>query len=110
MEKIKEDDTLITLSSGLVQNFLELQELGKMGKELDVLSMHTPYYMDLSSNSELTQRCMDSIRWAGVMTDQMDGMMVVTHLGLYGDMPHKRAVMNITENVGAIVDWWKDNE
>ena len=72
-EKIKEDDTLITLASGLAQNFMELEELGRMGKEMDVqLSMHTPYYMDLASNSELTARCMDNIRWAGT-DDRPDG-------------------------------------
>ena len=66
-EKIKADDTLITLASGLVQNFKELIALGKMGAELDVqLSMHTPYYMDLTSDNELTQKSIDSIRWAGM--------------------------------------------
>ncbi len=81
-----------------------------MGKELDVqLSMHTPYYMDLSSNSDLTQRCKDSIRWAGMMTDQMEGNLVVTHLGLYGDVPLKQAKENISDNVAEIMEWWKEN-
>lgn len=110
-EKIKEEDTLITLASGLAQNFLELQELGEMGKEMDVqLSMHTPYYMDLSSNSELTERCIDNIRWAGTMTDQMDGTMVVTHLGLYGEGSKKQAKKNITDNIAAVMEWWEDNK
>jgi len=109
-ERIKEDDMLVTLASGLVQNFAELKELGLMGKELDVqLSMHTPYYMDLSTNSELTQRSMDSIRWAGVMTHQMDGVIVTTHLGLYGKLSKKKATENITNNVAEIMDWWKKN-
>lgn len=110
-EKIKEDDTLVTLASGLAQNFQELQELGEMGKEMDVqLSMHTPYYMDLVSNSELTQRCIDNIRWAGVMTDQMDGVMVITHLGLYGSGSKKQAKKNITDNIAAVMGWWEENK
>ena len=110
-EKIKEDDTLITLASGLAQNFLELDELGQMGKEMDVqLSMHTPYYMDLASNSELTARCMDNIRWAGTMTDRMDGGLVVTHLGLAPDRNKKQAKKNITENIASIMEWWDDNK
>jgi len=61
-EEIEEDDSLITLASGLVQNYKELEMLGRMGKELDVeLSMHTPYYMDLTSNTDLTRKSMDSI-------------------------------------------------
>ncbi|OPY30130.1 MAG: putative UV damage endonuclease [Methanomassiliicoccales archaeon PtaU1.Bin030] len=109
-EKIKEDDTLITLASGIAQNFMELRELGRMGREMDVqLSMHTPYYMDLASNTELTARCMDNIRWAGTMTDQMDGCLVVTHLGLAPNKSKKQAKKNITENISSIMDWWKDN-
>ncbi len=110
-EKIREDDALITLASGLAQNFIELRELGQMGKEMDVqLSMHTPYYMDLASNSELTARCMDNIRWAGIMTDQMDGNLVVTHLGLAPDKTKKQAKKNITENIASIMEWWEDNK
>ena len=110
-EKIKEDDSLVTLASGLVQNYQELQELGGMGRELDVeLSIHTPYYMDLVSNSELTRKSMDSIRWAGLMTNQMDGAFVVTHVGLYGKASKKVAKQVIRDNLQAIADWWKDNQ
>ncbi|MBI0583062.1 MAG: AP endonuclease [Methanomassiliicoccus sp.] len=110
-EKIKEDDGLITLASGLAQNFIELRELGEMGKEMDVqLSMHTPYYMDLASNSELTDRCMDNIRWAGIMTDQMHGCLVDTHLGLAPEKIKKQAKKNITENITEIMGWWEDNK
>jgi deoxyribonuclease-4 len=110
-EKIKADDTLITLASGLVQNFKELIALGKMGAELDVqLSMHTPYYMDLTSDNELTQKSIDSIRWAGMLTNQMKGNMVISHLGLYGNMSKKEAVETITGNVSEIMDWWEKNE
>jgi deoxyribonuclease-4 len=109
-EKIKEEDTLITLSSGLVQNYSELKALGQMGEELDVeLSMHTPYYMDLSTNTELTEKSMNSIRWAGRMTQQMKGRIVVTHMGLYGDLGKKKTKTNITNNISTIMDWWKED-
>ncbi len=110
-EAIKEEDSLITLASGLVQNYQELHELGKMGRELDVeLSMHTPYYMDLVSNNELTKKSMDSIRWAGMMANQMSGALVVTHVGLYGKISKKMATQNIKHNLGEISAWWKDNK
>jgi deoxyribonuclease IV len=109
-EKIKEEDTLITLASGLAQNYSELKTLGQMGEELDVeLSMHTPYYMDLSTNTELTEKSMNSIRWAGRMTHQIKGRIVVTHMGLYGDLGKKKAKANVTDNIGTIMDWWKEN-
>jgi len=109
-DKVKEEDTLITLASGLAQNYSELKMLGQMGEELDVeLSMHTPYYMDLSTNTELTEKSMNSIRWAGRMAHQMKGRIVVTHMGLYGDLGKKKARTNVTDNIGTIMDWWKDN-
>lgn len=109
-EKIKEEDTLITLASGLAQNYAELKMLGQMAEELDVeLSMHTPYYMDLSTNTELTEKSMNSIRWAGRMTHQMKGGIVVTHLGLYSDLGKKKTKTNITNNIGKLMDWWKEN-
>ena len=110
-EKIKEDDTLITLASGLVQNFQEVRELGAMGREMDVeLSVHTPYYMDLASNSDLTQRCIDNVRWAGLIAEHMGGGMVVTHLGLYGDGERKAAKKAIVDNVAGIMEWWEDSK
>jgi len=113
-EKIKEEDNLITLASGLVQNFKELKALGIMGKELDVeLTMHTPYYMDFTSGNELTQKSLDSIRWAGLLTNFMEGTMVVSHIGLYGDpqkMSKKQAYKVIKENVEDIMDFWKKNK
>jgi deoxyribonuclease-4 len=110
-EEIKEEDTLITLSSGLVQNWHELTELGKMGKELDVeLSMHTPYYMDLTSNNELTKKSIDSIHWSGMMTNQMEGKMVTTHIGLYGNLSKKAATERITNNIQELMEWWRENK
>jgi deoxyribonuclease-4 len=110
-EKIREGDELITLSSGLVQNYAELRDLGRMGKELDVeLSMHTPYYMDLATNGELTSKSMDSIRWAGMMTQHMEGVMVITHTGLYGSLSKKQAAKNVRENYSTIMSWWKENK
>jgi deoxyribonuclease-4 len=110
-ETIEEEDTLITLSSGLVQNWQELSVLGKMGKELDVeLSMHTPYYMDLTSNNELTKKSIDSIHWSGMMTGQMEGKMVTTHIGLYGNLSKKAATERITNNIQELMEWWQENK
>ena len=109
-EPIKESDVLISLASGLAQTYSEFNEIGAMGKEMDVqLSMHTPYYMDLGTNDELTAKCLNALRWAGMMTDQMDGKIVVTHMGLYGDNPKKQTKKNIIDNLSEIMAWWDDN-
>ncbi len=82
-----------------------------MGKELDVeLSMHTPYYMDLTSNNELTKKSIDSIHWSGMMTGQMEGKMVTTHIGLYGNLSKKAATERITNNIQELMEWWRENK
>lgn len=110
-EKIKPDDDLVVLASGLAQNFEELSILGKMGKELDVqLSMHTPYYMDLISNNEMTEKSINSMKWAATMTNVLEGQMVVSHIGLYGEMGKKKARENVLANLYKLLEWWKDME
>lgn len=110
-ETIEEDDVLICMTSTIAENFGELETVGKMAKRLDVdVSMHTPNYIDLGSNSQLTEKCMNDIRHAGIMVNALQGDIVVTNLGLYdGKMPTDEVDDNIFENLGYIVDWWLDN-
>jgi deoxyribonuclease-4 len=109
---IEEEDGLVYMSSGITDNFGELYELGNIAKRLDVnVSLHTPYYMDLGSNNELTESCIDSIRRAAVIVNALDGEVVVTSLGLYtGKLDDDRIDANIEENVSMIMDWWKENK
>ena len=63
-----------------------------MSREMDVeLSIHTPYYMDLVSNSDLTDRCNRQHQMGRGRDRRSHGRhpMVVTHLGLYGDGDRK---------------------
>ncbi|MCL2147801.1 MAG: TIM barrel protein [Methanomassiliicoccaceae archaeon] len=108
---IEEEDGLIYMSSGITNSFGELYGIGDIAKRLDVnISMHTPYYMDLGSNNELTGSCIDSIRRAAVIVNALDGEVVVTSLGLYtGRLPEEEIDANIEENVAAIMEWWRDN-
>lgn len=109
-EPIKDTDVLISLASGLAQTYSEFNEIGEMGREMDVqLSMHTPYYMNLGSNDELTAKCLNALKWAAMMTDQMNGKIVVTHMGLYDDSPKKQTKKNIIDNLTDIMAWWEDN-
>jgi len=108
-DPIEEEDELIYMPSGITDYFGELYEVGYMAKRLDVsLSLHTPYYMDLGSNSELTNTCMDSIRHAGLIVDALDGDIVVTNLGLYtGKIPDEEIDENIYNNVTDLMAWWQ---
>ena len=109
---IEEEDGLIYMSSGITDNFGELYEIGDIAKRLDVnISLHTPYYMDLGSNNDLTESCIDSIRRAAVIVNALDGEVVVTNLGLYtGKIPDDEIDANIEENVAEIMKWWKSNK
>ena len=112
-EPIDEDDELICLSSGITNTFGDLYNLGIMSKRLDVkMSIHTPYYMDLGQNmndedSTLTFECFDSLRYAALIMNAMDGDIVVTNLGLYDRKRDREEIdNNIIENVYNLMDWW----
>jgi deoxyribonuclease-4 len=111
-EIIEEDDVLIHMPSGITDSFGELFEIGDIAKRLDVsVSLHTPYYMDLGMNTEITESCIDSIRRAATIVNALDGDIVVTNLGLYTEkMSREETDANIEENVAMIMEWWKDNK
>lgn len=110
-EPIKSGDTLVVLSSGIARNYSELGELRKMADELDVqLSIHTPYYMDIISEGELCFRSMDSIKWAGLIANELGARMVVTHIGLYGDVTPKTSYKRAKDRLGELAKWYKKHE
>jgi deoxyribonuclease-4 len=107
-EPIKKGDNLVTLTTGIAKSYQELRELKAMADELDVaLSIHTPYYMDLVGDGELCFRSMDSIRWGGIMAKELGATVVVTHMGLYGEVSQKTAQKRIMERVRELAKWYK---
>lgn len=107
-EPIKSGDTLVVLSSGITKSYAELRDLRLMANELDVqLSIHTPYYMDIISEGELSFKSMDSIRWAGLIANELGARMVVTHIGLYGDVTAKTAHKRAKERLAELAKWYK---
>ncbi|MCQ2056229.1 MAG: TIM barrel protein [archaeon] len=106
---VEENDVLIGMDIGIAPNFCSLYELGSMAKRLDInLSIHTPNYMDLGSNSELTDIGMDTIRRSGLVIDALGGDIVTTNLGLYTLDDDDETENNIRNNISEIVDWWRD--
>ena len=110
-EPIEEDDDLIYMPSGVSETYGDLFWTNEMAKRLDVnLSIHTPFYMDLGSNNDLTENCMDSIRHAALILNALGGDVVVTSLGIYdGKTDREEIDENILNNVNDIMDWWQGN-
>ncbi|MDD4307287.1 MAG: TIM barrel protein [Thermoplasmata archaeon] len=109
-EPIEKGDLIRSMINPIAKNYIHLRQLGEIAKNLDVvLSIHTPYYMDLVANNDLTERSMDSIRWAGILANAMDAQIVVTHMGMYGGQSKKVATKNITDNLAAIQDWYTES-
>ncbi len=107
-EPIRRGDTLVSLTSGIAKSYIELRALRVMADELDVaLSIHTPYYMDLVGDGELCSKSMESIKWAGIMAKELGAVVVVTHMGLYGDVSQKTAQKRIQERVGELAKWYR---
>ena len=107
-EPIKKGDTLVALTSGIAKTYQELRQLREMADELDVaLSIHTPYYMDLVGEGELSFRSMDSVRWAGIMAKELGATVVVTHMGLYGDVTPRTAQKRIKDRVEQLAKWYR---
>ncbi|MBO7352513.1 MAG: TIM barrel protein [Candidatus Methanomethylophilaceae archaeon] len=110
-EPIEVDDDLIYMPSGVSDTYGDLFWTNEMAKRLDVnLSIHTPFYMDLGSNNDLTENCMDSIRHAALILNALGGDVVVTSLGVYdGKTDREEIDENILNNVADIMDWWQGN-
>ena len=107
-EPIKKGDTLVTLTSGIARSYPELRQLKTMADELDVaLSIHTPYYMDLVGEGELSFKSMDSIKWGGLMANELGATVVVTHMGLYGDVSPKTAQKHIKDRIQTLAKWYR---
>ena len=110
-EKIEKGDVLYSLASGIARDFLELEEIGLLARELDIeLTLHTPYYMDLADADGRAERSLQSIMWAGLLAEAMGSTMVVTHLGMFGDVDPKVALASIQKNLRMLRDWYRKSK
>jgi deoxyribonuclease-4 len=106
--KIEKGDILYSLASGIADDYAELADLGTLARELDIeLSLHTPYYMDLADADGLARKSVDSVRWGGMLAHAMGASIVVTHLGMFGELESKEALGRIAKNLRLLRDAFK---
>lgn len=106
--KIEKGDVLYSLAAGIAGDYQELMELGELARELDIeLTLHTPYYMDLADADGLARRSVQSVIWGGLLAEAMRARMVITHLGMFGELEPKEALSRITKNLRLIRDTYK---
>ena len=106
---IERGDVLYGLASGPARDYLELEELGVIARELDIeLSLHAPYYMDLANADGLAAKSVDAVKWGGLLAEAANARIVVTHLGLYGELEREEALRRVIESVMALRNWYRD--
>src|SRR3989442_8621285 len=105
---IERGDVLYSLASGVARDYVELEELGTIARELDIeLTLHAPYYMDFADVDGLAQKSMDSAVWGGLLADALGARLVVTHLGRYGDLDRTLALDRVRDNLPAVRERFK---
>jgi deoxyribonuclease-4 len=110
-EVIQKGDLLRSMPAGIqsAKDHEQLMRLGDMARDLDVaLSMHTPYYIDFISDDDVTQRSIDSVMWGGMLTQELGGSMLVTHMGLYGDLQPAAAMAKVKRHLGDITSMFRE--
>ncbi|MCL4357161.1 MAG: endonuclease IV [Candidatus Thermoplasmatota archaeon] len=81
---IEEEDVVKELFWNMAKNYDDLKTGGELAKELDViLSIHSPYYMDLLNSGEMEEKSEDHLRWTMIIGKQMEARRIVTHTGFY---------------------------
>ncbi len=109
-DKIKKGDFIWSMTNAIARDYEHLHELKEIARNLDVeISVHTPYYMDLIAENDLTIKSINSIRWAGILAKELGATIVTTHLGMYGNVSKKTAAKRIKQNIEFIRDWYLEN-
>jgi deoxyribonuclease-4 len=107
--KIEEGDVLRSLTCGIGKDFAELKETGRLARELDVeLSLHTPYYMDLSGEESISERSINNVIYGSLIADALGAGVVVTHMGLYGGLDTGEATEAVIEKMQFLTGIFKE--
>ncbi|MDG6221599.1 MAG: TIM barrel protein, partial [Candidatus Thermoplasmatota archaeon] len=112
MEPLEETDVVYSLVSTIAKDYADLQDVGRLARDLDVeLSVHAPYYMDfVNTNDEDTlQRSYTALRCTSEIARALGAKVVTCHMGIYrGEI--EDAVDNVVANLKPFVQWMKDEK
>lgn len=82
---IQDEDIVKELFWNMAKNYDELELGGELAKELDILlSIHSPYYMDMLNGGDIAEKSMDHLKWALIIGKSMGAKRAINHTGFYG--------------------------
>lgn len=108
---VEEGDVLRILTCGIGKDYGELKVTGRLARELDVeLSLHTPYYMDLGGEDSIAERSINNVIYGGMIADALGAGVVVTHMGLYGDLEMDEATDAVIAKMEALTGDYRERK
>lgn len=109
--KVEEGDVLRILTCGIGNDYNELKVTGRLARELDVeLSLHTPYYMDLGGEDGISERSINNVIYGGMIADALGAGVVVTHMGLYGDLERDEATDAVITKMEGLTNEYRERK
>jgi deoxyribonuclease-4 len=109
--KVEEGDVLRILTCGIGNDYNELKVTGRLARELDVeLSLHTPYYMDLGGEEGISERSINNVIYGGMIADALGAGVVVTHMGLYGDLERDEATDAVITKMEGLTEEYRERK
>ena len=105
---LQHGDMVHFLSGGVAEEFYRFPEVGTLAKELDVnLTLHTPYYMKFTeTEGDLVEKSKRGFKYGGVMANELDSNMIITHLGIIEENSSLEDVKNaVIKNLREMRNW-----
>ena len=81
----------------------DLAEINELSKELDVsLSVHAPYYMDLTGSPKMVERSIENLKWSAEIAEKLGASVVTTHIGINHTKNQKKTLESVVRNVRVV--------
>lgn len=86
----------------------DLAEINELSQELDVaLSVHAPYYMDLTGKVAMVERSLDNLKWTADIAEELGAEIITTHIGINHTANKKKTMESVVKNVRVLRDYCK---
>lgn len=105
-QPLTKKSTVTSLTWFLAKEANDLVQARTLAQGLDVrLSLHAPYYVDLTSSPAARARTLHQFQWSCALAHHLGAKTVVGHLGFYGPGDRGEAVEKLTQEVREIRKW-----